>query len=140
MNDLVTMLTRHEGLRLKPYKDSVGKLTIGVGRNLDDVGISNDEARLLLTNDIIRTQADLDRLLPWWNNLDGIRRAVLTDMGFNMGVAGLCTFTQTLDAVQNGRYVEAADHMLHSKWAAQVGPRATELAAMMRTGQWPQEV
>lgn len=136
MSDAVleAMLLRHEGLRLKPYRDSVGKLTLGVGRNLDDVGISRDEALVLLRNDVARTQAALDAALPWRGGLDPVRGRVLVDMAFNLGVAGLLGFPDTLAAVRAGRFAQAAEHMLASRWAGQVRARALELAAMMRTG------
>jgi lysozyme len=142
MDDLTQLLVRHEGLRLKPYRDSAGLLTLGVGRNLDQVGISQPEALFLLQNDIDRVKAELNQALPWWVKLDWIRQAVLIDMGFNLGVltppltAKLLTFTTTLDLIENGWYNEAANHMLASKWAQQVGARAIELAGMMRTGRW----
>ena len=131
-------LTRDEGLRLKPYKDSVGKTTIGIGRNLDDVGISEDEAQYMLGTDIARTVVDLDRVLPWWSSLDEVRQRVLLNMAFNMGTIGLMTFSNTLRAVRDGRYGDAADGMLASLWAKQVGPRALRLAQMMRDGKEPQ--
>lgn len=140
VSQLIDQLIRHEGLRLKPYTDTVGKLTIGVGRNLTDVGLAEEEARYLLYNDVARTVRDLSAALPWFDTLDGIRREVLINMAFNMGVAALLTFHHTLDLVKTGHYQEAADAMLQSKWAQQVGPRAHELAQQMRNGVYSQEV
>jgi len=134
---LKELLVQHEGLRLKPYKDSVGKLTIGVGRNLDDVGISNEEAYYLLDRDIGSAVSSLEANLPWFKNLDEVRRAVLIDMCFNMGWIGLSTFRETLTSIRDQEYQDASDHMIASKWAGQVGIRATQLATMMRSGQWP---
>ena len=130
-------LSAEEGLRLKPYRDTVGKLTIGVGRNLDDVGISIDEAMLMLANDISRTVAALRKAHPWFDGLDEVRQEVLADMAFNMGEAGIDTFVTTLACVQAGRYIAAADAMGQSKWASQVGARAVTLETAMRTGAWP---
>lgn len=127
-------LVRDEAQRLKPYKDSVGKTTIGVGRNLDDVGVSQDEVDLMLSNDIARTTNELSSLLPWWTTLDEVRQRVIVNMAFNMGVKTLLTFTNTLKAVQEGRYVDASQGMRASKWAEQVGPRAVRLSDMMATG------
>lgn len=129
---LAAELERDEGLRLLPYKDSVGKTTIGIGRNLDDVGISEAEARAMLAADIARVEADLDRELTWWRKLDEDRQRVLANMAFNLGVAKLLTFKNTLGSIFVGDYQAAADAMLASKWASQVGPRATRLAARMR--------
>lgn len=139
MTSLRRQLIRHEGLRLKPYKDTVGKLTIGVGRNLDDVGISEQEAMSLLDNDIDRARIDLLKVLPWVKNLDSVRQDVLLNMAFNMGIGGLLTFKNTLAAIQNGDYADAADRMLESKWATQVGLRASELSQMMRSGHYRDE-
>jgi lysozyme len=134
MPTLVAELKRDEGVRLKPYVDTVGKTTIGVGRNLTDVGISDDECTMMLQNDIGRTTAALDRSLPWWRALDPVRQRVIVNMAFNMGMVGLLTFKNTLAAMQSGSYAAAAAGMLSSKWAVQVGARAERLADMMRTG------
>lgn len=127
-------LIRDEAMKLKPYRDSVGKLTIGVGRNLDDVGISQVEAAQMLDSDIRRTADALDKALPWWRGLDEVRQRVLLNMAFNMGVAGMLGFKHTLAAVQTGKYADAAAEMLDSKWAQQVGSRAQRLADMMIKG------
>jgi lysozyme len=131
---LAAELFRDEDCKLKPYRDPVGKLTIGIGRNLDDVGISREEAEHLLHNDIAEVILDLDRALPWWRSLDEVRQRVLANMAFNMGIVKLGTFKNTLRFIQAGRYLEAAQAMLDSKWARQVGPRAERLAVMMRDG------
>ena len=78
------LLILNEGIKTIPYRCTAGKLTIGVGRNLDDRGITPEEARYLLRNDIARVQADLDKHLPWWGGLSQIRRAVMIDMAFNL--------------------------------------------------------
>ncbi len=128
-------LVRDEGLKLQPYKDTVGKLTIGIGRNLSDKGISEEEAYHLLENDIDEVLASLDKKLPWWRELDSVRQRVLANMAFNMGIATLLTFKQTLKAIKEKRWVDAADGMAQSKWANQVGKRAARLIRMMETGQ-----
>lgn len=132
--DLLDQLTLHEGRRRKPYKDTVGKLTIGVGRNLDDVGLSDDEIDYLLINDIKRVEDNLDKNLPWWRGLNTVRQRVLIDMCFNMGIGGLMGFKNTLENIRKGNYSAASAGMLKSLWAKQVKGRATRLAEMMRTG------
>jgi len=128
-------LTRDEGLRLKPYRCTAGKLTIGVGRNLEDSGISEDEAGYLLRNDIARIESELDDHLPWWRDLrSDARQRVLANMAFNLGIGGLLKFQRMLVAAKNGNYEIAANEMLGSLWARQVGNRATRLANMMRAG------
>lgn len=135
MTTMVAELSRDEGVRLKPYRDTVGKLTIGTGRNLDDVGISNDENNLMLSNDIGRTCAALDKSLPWWRNLDPVRQRVLVNMAFNMGIGTLLGFHNTLAAIQISDWQSAHAGMLGSHWAEQVGERAQRLANMMLTGE-----
>jgi lysozyme len=146
-------LTLDEGKRLKAYRDTVGKWSIGIGRNLDDVGtaplsrtkadvlasgITEAECDLLFDHDIKRTEADLDRKLPWWRKLDPVRQRVMLNMCFNMGIGdgkhGLTGFVNTLGMIERGEYSRAADAMLQSKWARQVGIRAQRLANMMREG------
>lgn len=135
---LIQQLIRHEGMVLHAYKDSLGYLTIGVGRLIDDRrggGITEEEAKYLLSNDIARFEAELDKALPWWRNLNDVRQRVLLDMAFNMGVPNLLEFKNTLKAIQEGNYEAAADGMLDSRWSSQVGVRARTLSAMMRTGE-----
>ena len=125
-------LVGHEGLRLKPYRDTVGKLTIGVGRNLDDAGVTEDEAKVLLDNDVTRVWKSLTNALPYFGSLDDDRQHVLIDMAFNLGLAGLANFKRMLAAVEARDFSLAAREMLDSKWASQVGQRAKTLAAMMK--------
>jgi len=131
---LIRHLVRDEGLRLKPYRDTVGKLTIGVGRNLDDVGISEGEAIAMLENDIDRAEGGLDRNLPWWRGLDAVRQEVLVNMTFNLGINGLLGFKNTLASIKAGLWKNAARGMLASKWCRQVGARAERLARAMEEG------
>lgn len=135
--DLATLkaeLRRDEGVRLKPYRDAVGKLTIGVGRNLDDVGITAAEAGLLLDADVARAAADLDRALPWWRRLTEARQRALLNMAFNLGLPRLLGFEGMLAALAAGDPVRAAAEALDSRWARQVGERAQRVARMIREG------
>ncbi|QIG62473.1 peptidoglycan hydrolase [Pseudoalteromonas phage AL] len=133
---LAEQLTKHEGLRLKPYKDTVGKLTLGIGRNLEDKGITEQEALFMLNNDVDYFYAKLDKRLTWFLSVDDVRQNVLVNMAFNLGVGGLLTFKNMLRLVSAGHYQEAAEEMLNSKWAKQVGNRAVELSEQMRTGEF----
>lgn len=128
---LVDDLKRDEGLRLKPYLDTTGHWTVGYGRNLTDVGISEAEAEYLLANDIARAESFLDASLPWWRTLSPDRQRALANMAFNLGPE-LLTFKVTLGRLQAGNYVAAAESMLQSLWAKQVGARAVRLAALVR--------
>lgn len=129
------LIRDEEGLRLKPYTDTAGRLTIGYGRNLTDVGISQLEASDLLENDLTRAVNDVQQALPFFAMLDGVRQIVLVDMCFNMGIARLKTFVKMLAFVQAGKFFEAAQEMLNSQWADQVGARATRLASAMASGE-----
>ncbi len=127
-------LVRDEGLRLKPYRDSVGKLSIGVGRNLDDVGIAEAEAEILLGNDISRAMADLDRALPWWRGLSPPRQRALLNMAFNLGLPRLLGFREMLADLERGDGAGAARAAIDSRWAKQVGARAQRLAMLLAEG------
>ena len=127
-------LTRDEGMRLYPYRCTAGKLTIRVGRNLDDVGITESEASLLLHNDITRAVEATRKIVHDFDSLDDTRKRVLVNMCFNLGPWGLRNIRKMLDAVKEPDYSRAADEMLNSKWAHQVGVRAIRLADMMRDG------
>lgn len=129
------MLVRHEGLRLKPYADSVGKLTIGVGRNLTDVGLSKEECDYLLDNDIDRAIASLMGF-SWFSYMDEVRQAALTDLMFNVGLGKFLGFKKLIAAIEREAWADAARELLDSAYAKQVGSRAVELADMLHTGIW----
>lgn len=131
---LSDMLIEHEGLRLRPYTDTTGHLTIGVGRNLTDRGISRNEALQMLDNDIDDCIATLEPY-TWFLKCNEARKLVLLDMVFNLGLSGLLGFKQMIHALQIGEYKLAASHMLDSKWATQVKRRAYELATIMENGE-----
>jgi len=131
----IELLKRHEGFRKHPYLCTAGKLTVGYGRNLEAVGISEDEATYLLERDVMWAMAHLRRE-PYWAGLNEPRQAVLINMVFNLGWAGFSKFRRMLDNVRAGDYGSAAEEMLDSTWAEQVKGRARELAAIMRTGEW----
>lgn len=134
MDELKSLLLRHEGLRLKAYNDTCGKITIGVGRNIEDVGITSTEAMYLLENDITRAKAGA-YTFPWYPKLDEARKDVVVSMIFNLGLGGFCKFLRLIEALETQNYSKAADEMLDSTWAHQVGERAQELATIMRTGE-----
>ena len=134
MHSIEDQLILHEGLRLKPYSCTAGKLTIGVGRNLKDKGITHDEAMILLRNDIAEVTAQLERF-DWFRALGPVRRKVLIDMCFNLGMAGLLGFQKMIEALKRADYEAAADEMVNSRWYGQVGERGRRLVAMMRTGE-----
>lgn len=125
---------RDEGLKLKPYLCPAGKLTIGVGRNIEDNGITEEEALILLENDITRSAVELEERLPFFNRLDPVRKETLVNMAINLGITRLMGFQAMIAALANRDYELAATEMLDSKWARQVGKRAERLATAMREG------
>lgn len=131
---VMEMLKKHEGLRLKPYRCTAGKLTIGYGRNLDDNGISQTEAEQMLANDIQTCYLECSKF-PFWNKLNEARKAVIIDMCFNLGISRLKQFRKMLAALEKGDYKSASKEMLDSNWARQVKSRSTELSKIMETGE-----
>lgn len=146
MVDIVDMLVRHESERFKPYLDCCGKfwrdctcstkgtLTIAVGRNLDE-GISRDESRAMLAHDIQQSDNECLHAFPWYADLDEARQAVMVNLCFNMGLTKLLKFPKLLRAMELGNYESAANELLDSLWAKQVGTsRSSELVGMIRRG------
>jgi lysozyme len=129
---LIEELRKDEGLRLTPYRDSEGVLTIGYGTNIENISI--EEAEFLLQHRVALAAKDLMIFLPWASQLDPARYNVLHNMVYNMGISRLMQFHNTLAAVQVGNWQAAKDGMLASLWAKQVGPRAVRLAETMLTG------
>ena len=136
---LVDQLIHHEGMECFPYIDTVGKVTIGVGRNLTDRGLTKDECRHLLTNDIAISIGELERNFNWFAKLDDTRQAAMVDLHFNLGINRLKTFKKTLRLIEkctlgDDLWGKVAEELLDSKWAGQVGQRAQTLARMLEVG------
>lgn len=127
------LIKQHEGLRLKPYLDTVNKLTIGYGRNIDDLGISIEEAEFLLQNDLKRCREQLAPY-PWYVNQPKNVQDALLNMCFNIGINRLLGFKRMITALIVKDYTKAAIEALDSKWATQVGQRAKDIALMIRQG------
>ena len=140
IKQLTAQLRRDEGTKATAYKDSLGFDTIGVGRLIDSrkpgAGLRPDEIDYLLRNDINDRVQALTKALPWFDRLDEVRRGALINMAFQLGTAGLLEFSYTLGLVRDGKYAEAAEQMLKSKWATQTPARAKRLAEQMKTGEW----
>lgn len=130
--DAKKMLAADEGRKSRPYKCTAGKITIGIGRNLDDNGLSEEEIDMLFNNDLRRCVVSLEKNIKCYDSLSGARQLVLINMMFNMGATRLKEFKKFFAALEAGKWGEAADEMLDSDWAKQVPARANRLAAMMR--------
>jgi lysozyme len=130
---LLDDIKQDEGLRLLPYKDTVGKLTIGYGLNLD-AGISEIEANWLLQNRVSDIKRNLYSSFNWYRFLNDARKDVIVNMVYNLGLAGVLRFKKLIGSLEAQDYDRAAHEMLDSKWASQVGKRAERLAQTMMKG------
>lgn len=135
------MLVRNEGLRLKPYKDTAGNITIGVGRNLDEVGVTRREALMLLDNDLDTAISGVKAIFgePFYEEINDVRRLALIDLVFNLGRGGLLSFHYTVRAILKKDWALASENLLASKYAKQVGSRANRNAFMLNYGVMPNE-
>ena len=127
------LLIKHEGLRLKPYKDSVGKLTIGVGRNLDDVGISKIEAMYMLQHDIQRSENELREIFLKYDELPENVKIALIDMIFNLGKPRFLKFKKMIQAIKDKDFKKAAEEAKNSKWCKQVKSRCENVYELLRS-------
>ncbi len=134
ISKLKSDLKRDEGIRLKPYVDSVGKSTIGCGRNLSDNGISMDEMNFMLNNDIEVVLRALDKAFPFWTCLSDARQRALANLTFNVGFSRLLSFRKMLDALKARDWQKAHDEALNSEWAEQTGSRAQRIALQFLNG------
>jgi lysozyme len=135
-------IKRHEGLRLRPYLDSLGHYTIGYGHEITSTealmykeGVTLEWASETLQADIQSHRDALLQALPWMTKIDPVREDVFVELCFNLGLAGLLAFHRTLTDAEDGMWVKCSVDLLLSKWATQVKGRAVELAQIIRTGQ-----
>lgn len=126
-------LRRDEGVQKLPYVDTVGKTSIGVGRNLTDRGLRDDEIALMLSNDITEAERELDRICPWWTSLPEPASRGLANMCFNLGASRLSGFKKMLGALERHEWDKAAQEAEQSQWSAQVGQRAKRIADLFRS-------
>ena len=134
MESLANQLIRHEGLRLEVYECTNGYKTIGVGRNIQTNGITEEEAILMLKTDIDRSRKELETFY-WWEDLDEVRKDCLINIVFNLGFPTFKKFKGLISDLEDKNYKMASLNMLDSRWAKQVKGRAKELAEQMRTGE-----
>jgi lysozyme len=140
MTKITELLRRHEGVETHAYKCTAGKITIGVGRNIDPaggLGLSQDEIDYLLENDIARVARELGAEFPWFSGLSECRRDAMIDLCFQLGITRLRLFKLALGAMENHNYEEAARQFLDSNYAKQTPVRAQEIASMIETDQYP---
>lgn len=133
--DIYEQLERDEGRKRFPYKDTEGILTIGVGHNLEAKGLTDPQIDQILHDDVAQVDGEL-HVLPWMLGLSDIRKGVLRNMGFQLGVSGLLQFHEALGHMERAEWEAAAAAMLQSKWAKQAPARANRLALQLRSGEW----
>jgi len=136
---IIEMLRKHEGVETHAYVDTVGKTTIGVGRNIDPkggLGLSSDEINYLLANDVKRVNAELVAAFSWYRTLGTARKDAIMDMCFNMGLPRFKKFKKALAGMAKGDYKTAAIEFLDSRWANQVGQRAITVTDIIRSGEY----
>ena len=135
--DVKTLIEQHEGRRHKAYRCTAGKTTVGIGRNLDDVGLSDDEIDYLFANDLKRAQ-DAASKYPWFAELSEVRQAAVTDLMFNLGPTRFAGFRNFIHAMSQRQYARAAAELVDSKWFRQVGRRAKRIRLMILNDEWPE--
>jgi len=135
-DDLYKQLQTQEGLRLKLYKCTAGKLTIGIGHNIEDRGITERHAIIIFKDDVESCIKDVKNCISFYNKLDHVRQDILINMTFNIGIKRLLKFKKMLTALESGDYKTAYKEMLDSKWHEQVGNRAEELSIQMLKGEY----
>ena len=128
---LKKQLVIDEGLELKPYRCSADKLTIGVGRNIQEVGITKEEAMVLLENDIARCAGECARAFPWFLDLSAERKEAVINLVFNMGLSKFQQFKKTIAYIEAGEFERAGAELLDSNYARQVGKRSERVANML---------
>ena len=133
MERMREQLILHEGLKLTPYRCTSDKLTIGVGRNLDDRGISEETAMQMLDEDINIVHGELLKLFPSFSDMPEIVQESLVDLAVNMGTPTLMKFKATVAALNSQQWAIAADELLDSRYARQVGQRAQTIADNIRS-------
>ena len=139
MTMIIEMLRKHEGVETHAYVDTVGKVTIGVGRNIDSgggIGLSDDEIDYLLANDLQRVEAELSQTFEWYDDLNDPRKDAMMDMCFNMGLPRLSKFKKSLAAMARGDYKTASAEFLDSRWATQVGMRSVTITDIIESGEY----
>jgi lysozyme len=130
--DILDWLKSNEGFRAYPYHCPAGYLTIGYGRNIEQRGITNEEAEYLLRQDILLCRQEMEAF-PWYYGQPPSVRDALVNMCYNLGLPTLLKFKRMLTALEAHDYHTAAEEALNSRWAKQVGKRAREVADMIRS-------
>lgn len=131
---LRALILKHQSY--KEFPDNIsGDFIVGFGRNLSKRGISQNEAFILLDEDMMYFSAKLLQLFPYFEKLSENRKIALINMCFNIGVQNFMLFKNMHDALDKEDYSKAALAMLDSKWAQQAGQMAVILSQIIKTGE-----
>jgi len=130
------LIEKNEGYRQFTYDCSAGKKTIGIGFNLDDVGLSLEESQVILGMRLNKIDSILDSSINIYHALNDERQAALCDMAYQMGVKGLLSFKRSIELLEKEEWNAAANEMLNSRWAKQTPNRAIRITNIIRTGEW----
>ena len=138
ISDCKALIARHEGKRSKPYLCTADKITIGIGRNLEDKGLNDEEISFLFKRDCADALHDAARLFASFETLDSVRKIALIDMAFNLGYDRLSQFKNMRAAIEMNDWNEVANQAMDSRWYRQVGIRGKRIVEMLRTGRMPE--
>lgn len=127
------LLIQHEGYKTHPYVDTTGHDTIGIGRNLTDRGVLPTEIDMMFNNDVDYFYNFLTDKFEWFPKLNEPRQIALIDMSF-MGTKTFLEFKEMIAAFEAQNYPLAAQELLNSEYAKQVGQRAQDIAKIIETG------
>ena len=134
-----TQLENDEGRRETIYRDSLGYLTIGIGRLLDPRKggrLRPKEVDFLFDNDYDEKEEQCARMFPGWAKLNPPRQAAIVNMCFQMGITGVLQFKKMVQAMVDEHWADARHHALDSEWAKQTPARARRVAYQIETGEW----
>lgn len=138
IRNIEQLLELHEGRRNTVYRCTAGKLTIGIGHNLEANPISDAAIDVILDDDITAVERDLERTYPWYARLDHVRKMAMVDLCFNLGITKLKMFLTTMREMSLGNFEAAANALTDSLWFKQVGTRGPRIVRMIRTGEYPE--
>jgi len=135
VNALKSMIKHHEGKRLKVYKDTVGKDTIGYGHLVKpgedfSKGITDQQADEMFDKDF-EHHVKGARTTPGYNLADQRRKQAMVDLAYNMGPNWHKTWPKFSAAAEKGDWKTAAKELQNSKWYNQVGNRGKTIVNMI---------
>ncbi|WP_187868958.1 glycoside hydrolase family protein [Helicobacter pylori] len=111
-----------EGFSPSIYTDKTEHPTIGYGYNLSVYSYEGKritKAYGLLT-DILKENHKALLSYGWYKNLDAMRRMVILDLSYNLGLNGLLKFKQFIKTIEDKNYALAVERLQKSPYFNQV--------------------